>query len=97
MDVVLVPLKDAAGQIGLVGVAAPEFADAGVIEAEGLEEVVGKCLGVEWRFRELGNGFFDFDCIHSRTARTGLTISAVSFATPILRLSGRPLVLHPSS
>ena len=60
----VVALQNAAGQIGLVRIAAFEPFKGGLLVAEGFEEGKGESRGIERRFRQLGNSFFDFDCIH---------------------------------
>ena len=37
--------------------------EGGLLVAEGFEEGIGESLRIERRFREPGNGFFDFDCV----------------------------------
>ena len=68
LEVDVVALEHPAGQIGLVRVSTLEPFEGGLLVAEGFEKGIGESRRVEGRFRELGNGFFDFDCIHSNTA-----------------------------
>jgi hypothetical protein len=65
LDVNVVPLKHTTGQVGLVGVAALKAFEGGFFVAEGFKEGIREGGSVKWRIRKLGNGFFDFDCIHS--------------------------------
>jgi hypothetical protein len=53
----------------LVGVAAAEALEGGFLVAEGGQEGEGEFGGIEGSFGELGDGFFDFDCVHSIPAR----------------------------
>ena len=65
MDVVALEYR--AGQISLVRVSTPKPFKGGLLVAEGFEEGIRESLRVKRRFREPGNGFFDFYCIHTDT------------------------------
>lgn len=65
MDVVA--LEHCAGQVRLVRIPTPKPLESDLFVAESLKECVWERGWVEWRFRELGNSFFDFDCIHANT------------------------------
>ena len=59
-------LEDAASDVGLIGVSAPETLDCRRLIAESLQERVGKTLRVEWLLRQSGNGFFDLNGVHGK-------------------------------
>jgi hypothetical protein len=52
LEVNIVALEDAAGEIGLVRVTTPQALEGGFLISEGFEEGVGKCLCLERDFRE---------------------------------------------
>jgi hypothetical protein len=59
-------LEDAASDVGLIGVSAPEPLDGRRLVAESLQERVGKTLRVERLLRQSGNSFFDLNGIHGK-------------------------------
>lgn len=60
----IIALKNAAGQIGLIRIAAAKPLERGLLVAKRFEEGERKIHRVKRGFGELGNGFFDFDSVH---------------------------------
>jgi hypothetical protein len=63
-------LEDAASDVGLIGVSAPEPLDCRRLVAESLQERVGKTLRVERLLRQSGKGFFDLNGVHGKSRFT---------------------------
>jgi hypothetical protein len=66
----VVALEDTA-QIRLIRVAVFEPLDRRRLIAKGFQKGKGKLLWVKGGFGKLGNGFFDFNCIHIKTTSYG--------------------------
>ena len=65
LDVDIAALENPA-DVGLVRVAGLEAFEGGLLVAERLEKGVGELRRHEGRFGEVGDGFFDLDCVHGR-------------------------------
>ena len=63
----IIALEYAAGQVRLVRATAFKPLDRGWLVTKGFEESKGELLRVKGSFSQSGNGFFDFDCIHTPT------------------------------
>ena len=75
MDVIA--LENAARKIRFVGVPAFELFERGLFVPERFEEGEREVRRVERLFRELGNGFFDFDGVHRIAGTIAAELSSV--------------------
>jgi hypothetical protein len=67
LEVDVVALEDAAGEVGLVGAGlplGPEPLEGGFLVSEGFEKGMRENLRIEGLFREPRDGFFDCDGVH---------------------------------